>query len=206
MELDRRFVEKRDFPQSRRGYEPAAVDRHLSAIADALERLRAAPAASAAQQTLAGTAASRVEAIVAAAEASANEIEQKARAEAAATIERVAGQAERMQSEVEELIARIAALKESIDVAPASSPTAAPVAPVVTEIPDPEPASVAQAEAQVPASEARSGRSEEGARLVALNMALNGTPRAETARYLRENFDLQASEALLDDVYARAGS
>jgi DivIVA domain-containing protein len=46
---------------------------------------------------------------------------------------------------------------------------------------------------------------EEGARLIALNMALNGTPREETERYLRENFELADTERLLDDVYARAG-
>jgi DivIVA domain-containing protein len=46
---------------------------------------------------------------------------------------------------------------------------------------------------------------EEGARLIALNMALNGTPREETEAYLQENFDLPDAEALLDDVYARAG-
>jgi hypothetical protein len=46
----------------------------------------------------------------------------------------------------------------------------------------------------------------EGARLVALNMALRGTPRDETARYLREKYDFADSDALLDDVYAKAGS
>ena len=45
----------------------------------------------------------------------------------------------------------------------------------------------------------------EGARLIALNMALRGTPRHETARYLAENFELEDPDALLDDVYARAG-
>ena len=45
---------------------------------------------------------------------------------------------------------------------------------------------------------------EAGARLIALNMALSGTPREETARYLAENFDLADPEALLDDVYDRA--
>ena len=44
-----------------------------------------------------------------------------------------------------------------------------------------------------------------GARLIALNMALGGSPREETARYLAEHFDLDDAEALLDDVYARAG-
>jgi DivIVA domain-containing protein len=42
----------------------------------------------------------------------------------------------------------------------------------------------------------------EGARLIALNMALNGTPREETDRYLAENFDLGDRDSLLDEVYA----
>jgi hypothetical protein len=45
----------------------------------------------------------------------------------------------------------------------------------------------------------------EGARVLALKMALDGTPREETARYLRENFELQDPDGLLDEVYARAG-
>ncbi len=42
----------------------------------------------------------------------------------------------------------------------------------------------------------------EGARLIALNMALNGTPRGDTARYLDENFAIGDSSGLLDEVYA----
>lgn len=42
----------------------------------------------------------------------------------------------------------------------------------------------------------------EGARLIALNMALNGTPREETDRYLAENFKLVDRRELLDEVYA----
>jgi hypothetical protein len=42
----------------------------------------------------------------------------------------------------------------------------------------------------------------EGARLIALNMALNGTAREETDRYLAENFDLSDRAGLLDEVYA----
>ena len=56
---------------------------------------------------------------------------------------------------------------------------------------------------QAPA--ASSGEGTEGARLIALNMALNGTPRDETARYLEENFDLADQDSILDEVYARAG-
>jgi DivIVA domain-containing protein len=49
------------------------------------------------------------------------------------------------------------------------------------------------------------GGDEAGARLIALNMALSGTPREETARYLAEHFQLADAGALMDDVYARAG-
>jgi hypothetical protein len=45
----------------------------------------------------------------------------------------------------------------------------------------------------------------EGARVIALNMALSGSSRDETAAYLAENFELDDPDALLDEVYARAG-
>jgi DivIVA domain-containing protein len=68
--------------------------------------------------------------------------------------------------------------------------------------PEPEPAT------QVPSAEAApsgGGDDAEGARLIALNMALNGTPRDETDRYLAENFELDDRDGLLDEVYARVG-
>jgi hypothetical protein len=55
------------------------------------------------------------------------------------------------------------------------------------------------------AAEQPAGDGHEGVRVIALNMALNGSPREETARYLAENFELEDPDALLDDVYARAG-
>jgi len=58
---------------------------------------------------------------------------------------------------------------------------------------------------QTPASSALGGAGPEGARLVALNMALNGTPREEAARYLADNFQLDDQDAILDDVYSRVG-
>jgi DivIVA domain-containing protein len=42
----------------------------------------------------------------------------------------------------------------------------------------------------------------DGARLVALNMALNGDSREETGQYLAENFAVSDRERLLDEVYA----
>ena len=59
---------------------------------------------------------------------------------------------------------------------------------------------------EAPAEEAATPPADdEGARLIALNMALNGTPRGETERYLAENFQLDDRDALLDEVYARVG-
>jgi DivIVA domain-containing protein len=46
------------------------------------------------------------------------------------------------------------------------------------------------------------GGDDDGARLIALNMALNGTPRDETDRYLAENFKLTDRRGLLDEVYS----
>ena len=65
---------------------------------------------------------------------------------------------------------------------------------------EPEPEST-----PAPAAQSGGGEGSEGARLIALNMALNGTPREETARYLDENFDLADQNTILDEVYARVG-
>lgn len=56
------------------------------------------------------------------------------------------------------------------------------------------------------ASEQPTSQDIEGARLIALNMALNGTPREETERYLAENYDLANRQHLLDEVYASVQS
>ena len=63
--------------------------------------------------------------------------------------------------------------------------------------PEPEPAQPTTADTAAGADE-----DVEGARLIALNMALNGQSRRETDRYLEENFDLSDRDALLDEVYA----
>ena len=42
----------------------------------------------------------------------------------------------------------------------------------------------------------------DGARLIALNMALNGESRADADRYLAENFQLADRQKLIDEVYA----
>jgi small-conductance mechanosensitive channel len=70
---------------------------------------------------------------------------------------------------------------------------------VVEEVAAPAPDKPAKAgEDAAPADES----DVEGARLIALNMALNGQSREETDKYLAENFDLSDRDALLDEVYA----
>ncbi len=69
----------------------------------------------------------------------------------------------------------------------------------VHEVPAPEVASDAAA-GGVP------GADVEGARLIALNMALNGQSREETDRYLADNFDLADRASLLDEVYSTLDS
>jgi len=67
-------------------------------------------------------------------------------------------------------------------------------------IDDPQPAATAPAPAQSVDEDV--DEDVEGARLIALNMALNGQSREETDRYLAENFDLSDRGRLLDEVYA----
>jgi predicted RNA-binding Zn ribbon-like protein len=43
------------------------------------------------------------------------------------------------------------------------------------------------------------------ARIVAYSMVLDGKPREEVAQHLAEELGLTDSDALLDDLYARAG-
>ena len=56
-----------------------------------------------------------------------------------------------------------------------------------------------------PAPKPADDADEAGARIIALNMALGGSSREETASYLAENFSLSDPDALLDDVYAKVG-
>ncbi len=62
---------------------------------------------------------------------------------------------------------------------------------------EPEPAVDDVVEPEVDDSEAR---------IVAFSMVLDGKPRDEVAQHLAEEFGLTDSEALLDDLYARAAS
>ncbi len=75
---------------------------------------------------------------------------------------------------------------------------------------EPEPAVAAPDEPAVAMAADEPGRTEDedvdGARLIALNMALSGTSREDAERYLAENFALRDRAALLDGVYASVES
>jgi DivIVA domain-containing protein len=89
----------------------------------------------------------------------------------------------------------------------ATASVPAPAAPVQPEpavaiaAPAPAPSS-AQAPTPAPDSPPPNGDDLDGARLVALNMALNGDSREATDRFLAENYDLPDRERLLDEVFA----
>jgi DivIVA domain-containing protein len=216
--VDRDSIQRRDFPVGRRGYDQAAVDAHLRAVADELDSLRARAAEPAARGLSAGTS-EQVRVILEAAERSAAQLRDQAGRDAGEHVERVqdatGAMLEQLGTLQTELDAMLDALKRSgealelglarlrEDVGSASpepppEPEAVPEPPVV--VPEPEP------ELEPEPAEANGAPDEAGARLIALNMALSGTPREETARYLAEHYALTDAEALLDDVYRRAGS
>src|ERR1700733_2516109 len=78
--LDRQSIEKKDFPVGRRGYDPEAVDTHLSALADEIADFKRS--ARRRSDTLASSASEQVRAIVEAAENSAADIQRAAEEEA----------------------------------------------------------------------------------------------------------------------------
>lgn len=267
MALDRQSIEKKDFPVGRRGYDPEAVDSHLSTLADEVADLKRS--ARRRTDTLASSASDQVRSIVEAAESSAAEIQRdaeneareirdEASNEAQATREQATEQAheyvgkvsestdtmlkrlDSMESELGSLIESLRAGSNRLSAdlkllegdlsevsgavaprprfepeAPEPDPTpaveSAPPEPIGEPVP-PEPVPDAQASpAPEPSSDAATngeaftagaGDDAEGARLIALNMALNGTPRAETEHYLSENFSLSDASGLLDEVYA----
>jgi DivIVA domain-containing protein len=108
-----------------------------------------------------------------------------------------------------EIVAEVVEAEETaVRDVPEEEPAVAEAEPEVEVEEEPEPEEEPVAAAPEPEQPSRGGRSirgAEGARLIALNMALNGTPRDETARYLSQNFDLDDQDSLLDEVYARVG-
>ncbi len=230
MALDRKSIERKDFPTGPDGYDPDAVDAHLGRLADEVEELTHSTRLR--SETLAAAASEQVRAIVEAAETSAAEIHreaaEKARQltdeatdEAQATREQAAGQAREYVGKVsaasattlqrlEEMEGELSALIESLRAGSGRlgadlqllEGDLAEVRGAVSPGPPPEP------EPEVtrkPPAQAQGSDDSEGARLIALNMALNGSSREEVDRYLTENFQLADRRGLLDEVYASVG-
>jgi DivIVA domain-containing protein len=278
--VDREEIERQDFPAARRGYDAAAVQQHLSRVADAFEALVRRPAPG----SLAEGASTRVQAIIEAAETSAQQLREDAGREATAHVERVAAAARGLLAEIERARAELDALlgtmrqnaaslgtsldelagevatirgpaaedepgaaadpapaiaaaderaaERSVSDEPAAEPAPSdaraaergladepavepalshepaaerglsdepPVEPALSHEPAAEPAP------STPTANGARSDDEAGARLVALNMALEGAPRDETLRYLADHYELPDLDALLDDVYASAG-
>ena len=72
--------------------------------------------------------------------------------------------------------------------------------------PVPEPTPLPEPPSEEPPPAATTNGDDAGARLVAMKMALEGTPREEVAAHLADVYGLSDSDALLDDVFTRAGS
>jgi len=218
--VDREDIERHDFPVGRRGYDQDAVDEHLRRVADEIDALRANPGSRPAPTPLSAGTSEQVRAILEAAETGAAELRAEAGREAGEHVARVEEAAGGMLSRLDQLESELKTLLEALrrsgeqlndglarlqeqvsdfggtDAAPEPEPVAEP-----EPSPAPEPAPEPVAQAEPPSLNG----DEAGARLIALNMALSGTPREETAAYLAEHYDLADADALLDDVYSQVG-
>jgi multidrug efflux pump subunit AcrA (membrane-fusion protein) len=160
--------------------------------------------------SLAAAASEQVRAIIEAAEQTAAQIRAKAEDEAAGirrqAEEDATGIASQARGDVQALLDSIRTAAGSIgaDVAQLEERLAAPPPPPEPAPPPPEPEP--EPELFTPAPAGSDDADIESARLVALNMALDGASRDEVDGYLKEHFGLSDREALLDDVYASVGS
>ena len=206
--MEREEIERRDFPVSRRGYDPATVDEHLRRVADEVENARPGRPPS-----LAAGTSEQVRLILEAAEQSAARLREDAERTASDHVERVGQVAAALVSRLDELQGELDTLLDGLrtsagrltqglaelreraaDLGYEQEDAPAPPAPE----PEPEPEPELELEPQAEGDEA-------GARIIALNMALGGSSREETAAYLADNFALADAGALLDDVYAKVG-
>jgi DivIVA domain-containing protein len=196
--VDRDSIQRRDFPTGRKGYDPAAVDEHLRHVADAFER-KAQPRA-----PLSSGTSEQVRVILEAAERSAAELRAKAGEEAGDHVARVRDAADGLKGRLDDLERELNTLLEALR--KSGERLSEGLTELQARVAQTQPAGNAEdpRAAELDAQLTESADDEAGARLIALNMALGGTPREETARYLAEHFELADLEALLDDVYSRA--
>jgi DivIVA domain-containing protein len=190
--MERDEIERHDFPPARRGYDPAAVDAHLRRVADELDRR---------PHSLAEGASTQVRAIVEAAEMSARRLREDAGREATGHVERVEDAAKELLDKLDRLHGELDRLLGGL------KSTAETLTGSLEEL-SRDVGTLGGAAAPTPSAPPHVGErsdDEAGARLVALNMALEGTAREETARFLAEHYALADLDRLLDDVYQSAG-
>ncbi len=135
-------------------------------------------------ESLSASASARVQAILEAAEASAAEIRREAEADAAQLRERARAEAGREAEAIDAAIGRLRSLHAELGA-------------VIDSL---------GADGRHPPAPAPEEPDSAGVRLIALDMALDGTPREELAAYLAAHHaSLADPGALLDDVYASVG-
>jgi chromosome segregation ATPase len=132
------------------------------------------------------------------------EEERSGRAEAEARLEERSARSDRLEQE----LAAAEEQRQALEVALSEAQAALAEQPAAVVEPEPEPELAAETPAEEPAAEQQAPPGAVlpgtiGARLIALDMALNGTPREETARYLEDTVAAEDErEALLDELYA----
>jgi len=207
--MDRQDIERQDFPSARRGFDVAAVREHLHRVADEFEALGRAVSDRQATSSLAEGASTHVRAILEAAEASAQQLRDEAGREASDHVARVEesvramlAKIDHVQAELDRLLAGLRSTAETVAGSLAELSGDAGMLGSADDAGRDATSSLAAADAA--ATNGARSTDEAGARLVALNMALEGVPREETGRYLAEHYDMPNVEALLDEVYASA--
>jgi hypothetical protein len=145
--LDRRSIEKRDFPLARKGYEPRAVEAHLAEIADALESIQA--------ESRAASAADQVREIVGAAERSAAKIRRDAADHVATVAQAADGMLQRIEAMDADVNALIASVREGVKRLKAEMAT------LETEVAAPAPHGVASRSADSKAATSTAAASKE---------------------------------------------
>jgi DivIVA domain-containing protein len=198
--VDRDSIQRRDFPTGRKGYDPAAVDEHLRNVADEFER-----AVEKKPPPLSSGTSEQVRGILEAAERSAAELRAKAGEEAGDHVASVREAADGLKGRLDDLERELGTLLDALR--KSGERLSEGLADLQGRVAQTQPAGRTDDPRadELDAQLTETGDDEAGARLIALNMALGGTPREETARYLAEHFELADLEALLDDVYSRAG-
>ena len=207
--MDRDEIQRRDFPTGRRGYDPAAVDAHLRRVADEFEGLRRRRRRP--RQPVRRRRPSRSGRSSRRPSSSAAELRAQAGDEASAHVGRVREAADGLLGRLDELEAELARLLQGLRAqrrAPGPRARGAPggglagaagaaqpveedfAAAAPADRDEPLPADAEPSPPPALAAPELPADDEAGARLIALNMALDGTPREEAARYLAEHFAL----------------